>query len=270
MVMKTLNRCTIMVILSLMLISACQKENETVYTPTGSDMPSLHKQYNLAVMDAKVAEPFEIFRSLTAVVNYSDSAAGQGNLEWSTDSLGRWRVLVISWMKQSSTQFWPVGQTFRTSNNQAYMSWITPAPEMLDFLKKNTFKDSVQLHLRIAQVLGMPPDTKNNFFVEYWVYPGNLFRPTPDPEITDHEADLYFPSWVSQKHRSWFLNEITNKYDTSTTSAFPWTRLGYTYDWANPLHPVGLSEFVVDTSSVVTVTRTLSSWQYYQLSLTRK
>ncbi|MCX6266536.1 MAG: hypothetical protein NTW16_04165 [Bacteroidetes bacterium] len=135
------------------------------------------------MMDAKVAKPFEIFRSLTAIVNY-----------WSTDSMGRWRVLVISWMKQSSTQFWPVGQTFSTSNNQAYMSWITPAPEMLDFQKR--------IHAKTA-----------------------------------HEADLNFPSWVSQKHRSWFLNEITNKYDTS---------------------------------SVVAVTRILSSWQYYQLSLTRK
>jgi hypothetical protein len=268
--MKTFARISFLLLILLNLVSACKKDDDPIYIPAGPDMQTLRKQYNLAVLDAKVAEPFEIFRSLAAVINYGDSAAGQGNLVWSTDSLGRWRVLVISWMKQSSTQFWPVGQTFKTSNNQAYMSWITSAPEMLDFLKKNTFKDSAELHLRIAQVLGMPPDTKNNFFVEFWVYPGNLFRPTPDPEITDHEADLYFPSWVSQKHRSWFLNEIQNKYDTSTASAFPWTRLGYTYDWANPLHPVGMSEFVVDTSAVVTVSRTLSSWQYYQLSLTKK
>ncbi len=263
-------RNAFMLLISLVLVSACTKEDETNYTPSGPDMGTLKKQYKMAVLDAKVAEPTEIFRSLAAVVNYGDSAAGQGNLVWSTDSAGNWRVLVTSWMKQSSTQYWPLGKTFKTSNNQAYMSWITTAPEMLDFLKKNTFTDSAELHLRIAQVLGMPPDTKNNFFVEYWVYPGNLFRPAPDPEITDHEADLYFPSWVSQKHRSWFLNEISNKYDTSSTSAFPWTRLGYTYDWADPLHPVGLSEFVVDTSSVVTVSRVCSSWQYYQLSLTKK
>ena len=150
------------------------------------------------------------------------------------------------------------------------MSWITSCPEMLDFLKKNTFTDSSALHLRIAQELGMPPDTKNNFFVEFWVYPENLFRPTPDPEITDHEADLYFPSWVSQKHKDWFMNEIKNKYDTGTSTAFPWTRLGYTYDWANPSHPIGMSEFVVDTSSVVTVKSIYSSWQYYKLSLTKK
>ena len=268
--MKKLIHFPVILLFTLLAVSACQKTENTVYTPAGPDMAALKKQYNLAVLDAKVAEPWEIYRSLVAVEYYADSMAGQGNLVWSTDPLGRHRLLVVSWMKQSSTQFWPVGQTFKTSNNQAYMSWITTAPEMLDFLKKNSFTDSNQMHLRIAQVLGMPPNTQNNFFVEYWVYPDNLFRPTPDPEVNDHEADLYFPSWVSQKHRDWFNNEIKNKYDTTTTSAFPWTRLGYTYDWANPLHPIGMSEFVVDTSSVVTVKQVYSSWQYYQMSLKAK
>ncbi len=256
--------------LSLLMATGCSKQKEGEYTPAGPDMNSLKKQYKMAVLDAKVVEPWEIYRSLIAVIYYADSMAGQGNLAWSEDSLGRPRLLVVSWMSQSSTQYWPLGKTFRTSNNQAYMSWITSSPQMLDFLKKNEFTDSSALHLRIAQVLGMPPDTKNNFFVEYWVYPENLFRPTPDPEITDHEANLYFPEDVSQKHYNWFIHEMLNKYDTSSSSAFPWTRLGYTYDWANPLHPVGLSEFVVDTSSLVTVKSIYSSWQYYQLSLTKK
>ncbi len=268
--MKKLNLFSATLIISILFVSACKKTEYTPYTPAGTDTAALMKRYKLAVMDAKYAEPWEISRNLIAVVYYADSSAGQGNMVWSKDSLGRPRVLVVSWMKQTSTQFWPVGKTIKTSNNPAYNSWITTAPEMLDFMKKNSFTDSNQLHLRIAQVLGMQPNTKNNFFVEYWVYPGNLFRPTPDPEVTDHEADLYFPSWVSQKHRDWFQNELLNKYDTSKTNAYPWTRLGYTYDWATPLHPIGLSEFVVDTSSTVTIKAIYSSWQYYRLSLTKK
>lgn len=255
--------------LAIWVLAGCHK-SDMVYEPSGPDMALLKHQYNLAVIDAKTVEPYEIFRSLVAVNYFGDSTAGLGNLTWSADSTGRMRLLVVSWMKKSSTQYWPVGKTIKTSNNQAYMSWITTSPEMAGFLKKNRFSDQASLHLRIAQVLGMPPDTQNDYFVEYWVYPENLFRPTPDPEITDHEADLYFPSNASQKHKTWFLNEITNKYDTTTTSAFPWTRLGYTYDWEDPLHPVGLSEFVVDTSSVVTVKSIYSSWEYYQVSLSRK
>jgi hypothetical protein len=258
-----------LLVVSVMLLSGCSKK-ENAEVPLGPDMATLKHQYKLAVMDAKTAEPWEIYRSLVVVRYYGDSTAGEGNLTWSADSAGILRLLVVSWMKQSSTQYWPVGQTFKTSNNTAYMSWITTAPEMADFLKKNSFSTQSSLHLRIAQVLGMPPDTQNDYFVEFWVYPGNLFRPAPDPEITDSEAGLYFPANVTPKHKSWFLNEIANKYDTSTTSAFPWTRLGYTYDWATPLQPVGMSEFVVDTSSVVTVKGIYSSWEYYQMSLVAK
>jgi hypothetical protein len=261
--MQNITRFLVVLFTSAIILAGCTK-NETKYEPAGPDMASLKKQYKLAVIDAKTAEPYEIYRNLVAINYYGDSMAGEGNLSWSSDSTGEMRVLVVSWMKQSNTQYWPAGKTFKTSNNQAYMSWITTVPEVTDFLKKNHFPDQSSLHLRIAQALGMPPDTQNDYFVEYWVYPENLFRPAPDPEITDHEAELYFPATASQKHKSWFLNEIKNKYDTSSTSAFPWTRLGYTYDWSNPLYPVGFSEFVVDTSSLVTVKRVCSSWEYYQ------
>ncbi len=267
--MKIFRRFFLFSVISAGMLAGCSK-SETEYLPAGPDMAGLKHQYNLAVIDAKTVEPYEIFRSLVAVNYFGDSTAGEGNLSWSADSAGKMRLLVVSWMSKKSTQYWPAGKTFKTSNNQAYMSWITTSPEMTGFLKKNSFSDQASLHLRIAQALGMPPDSKNDYFVEYWVYPENLFRPTPDPEITDHEAGLYFPSTASQKHRSWFLNEITNKYDTTKTSAFPWTRLGYTYDWADPLHPVGLSEFVVDTSALVTVKKIYSSWEYYQVSLSGK
>ncbi len=261
--MKTLHLLIFLLFLSAWILTGCRK-NVPNYGPSGPDMATLKKQYKLSVIDAKTAEPYEIYRNLIAVNYYGDSMAGQGNLSWSSDSTGKMRLLVVSWMKQSSTQYWPVGKTFKTNSNQAYMSWITTVPEITDFFKKTHFPDQSSLHLRIAQVLGMPPDTQNDYFVEFWVYPENLFRSTPDPEITDHEADLYFPSTISLKHKSWFLNEIKNKYDTSSTSAFPWTRLGYTYDWANPQYPIGFSEFVVDTSSLVTVARVYSSWEYYQ------
>ena len=267
--MKTFYRLLFVFVVPGMLFLGCSKK-EAIYEPSGPDMVTLSHQYKMAVMDAKTAEPWEISRSLVSITYYGDSIAGQGNLSWSADSAGNMRLLVVSWMSQSSTKYWPVGNPFKTSNNQAHMAWITTAPELAGFMKKNSFADQSSLHLRIAQILGMPPDSPNDYFVEFWVYPRNLFRPAPDPEITDHEAGLYFPSNITPKHREWFLKEITNKYDTSTTNAFPWTRLGYTYDWATPLHPVGLSEFVVDTSSLVTVKGIYSAWEYYQISLVTK
>lgn len=257
-------------IVSCLLIIGCSKDNLNIHEAGLPGLATLKIQYNRAVIDASKPEPWEICSHLVSVVYYGDSMAGPGNLIWSPDSTGKMRVLVASWMSQKNLQYWPEGKRFKTSNNQAFMSWVTTAPEMIDFLKKKEFTSTSTLHLRIAQLLGMPPDTKNDYFVEYWVYPENLFRPTPDPEICDCEAGLYFPGSATQKHRSWFLNEMTAKYDTSKTSAFPWTRLGYTYDWADPSNEIGLSEFVVDTSSTVTVKKIYSSWEYYQLSHTMK
>ena len=111
--MKKFNHFSIILLISFLLVSACKKEEVITSTPSGSDMPSLKKQYSLAVLDVRDAEPWEIYRSLIAVVNYGDSMAGQGNLVWSLDSLGKIRVLVVSWIKGTNTQYWPVGTTFK-------------------------------------------------------------------------------------------------------------------------------------------------------------
>jgi hypothetical protein len=36
------------------------------------------------------------------------------------------------------------------------------------------------------------------------------------------------------------------KYIFTASKPYPWTSLGYTYDWGNPFTHVGLSEFVVN------------------------
>ena len=89
-----------------------------------------------------------------------------------------------------------------------------------------------------------------------WVDPKFLFRPTPDPEISDHEAGLTSPFsdrfikveekhkvWLNEKRNDSFKKESNEKYDKN---AQPWTALGYTYDWGNPQTEVGLSEFVIE------------------------
>jgi hypothetical protein len=45
-----------------------------------------------------------------------------------------------------------------------------------------------------------------------------------------------------------YENYIKNrkKYIYTVARPYPWTSLGYTYDWGNPDNHVGLSEFVVN------------------------
>lgn len=97
-----------------------------------------------------------------------------------------------------------------------------------------------------------------------WVDPADLFRPSPDPEITDHESELEFPGSekflkVSQVHKEWFIEMKSQSY---TENPYPWTRLGYTYDWGNSNSEVGLSEFVIKEGATVQIHTVTSSADY--------
>jgi len=109
--------------------------------------------------------------------------------------------------------------------------------------------------------------------LELWVAPKDLFRPCPDTEISDTVCELDFPLdafhtpdlanlvratagpdyGAFMTYPNWFANQSRYAY-TPGANPYPWTRLGYTYDWGNNSH-VGLSEFVlhgrkVDGSSI--------------------
>ena len=117
----------------------------------------------------------------------------------------------------------------------------------------NTIKGLIAT-IRLKQLLGLPPDAVKSRFVKIWVYPYDLFRPSPDPEITDLEAELTFPESkflnVSNEYIKWFNEPEAGSYGQS---GYPWTRLGYTYDWVNPDSEVGLSEFVINKGSIIEV-----------------
>ena len=46
--------------------------------------------------------------------------------------------------------------------------------------------------------------------MEIWANPDDILRPSPDPEITDYEAELDFPKWVDTQYRDWF-NELKSE-----------------------------------------------------------
>ena len=113
------------------------------------------------------------------------------------------------------------------------------------------------LRHRIRQLLGLIPDGRVEAAVEIWVRPADLFRPAPDPEVTDSTAGLAMPDSVPDWYRTWFNDLRATQYAESTVPprrAYPWTQLGYTYDWGRTDRPHrGLSEFVVRTGSRVVV-----------------
>lgn len=198
---------------------------------------SLEQMYQNAIDDAMIAEEREIYSNLVPIVETNL------NLTWQGES-GNKSVLVVTWTKFSSS--YPVGGTVNTWWGY---TWVTIVPEIKTFFENHVDPNS-NLTLRVKQLLGLPPNSNNLYFVELWVKPQFLFRPSPDNEINDTVTQLDFPSSVDPAYRKWFNDNILYSY---FPKRFPWTRLGYTYDWGNPNSEIGLSEFVIKQNSTVIV-----------------
>ncbi len=222
-----------------------------------------------AVEDARTPEPDEVFRDLTAITSQNSA------LTWDD----RGHVLVATWAD------W-VGYTQNVGHQLIVTRdvWVTAVPDLQRFCKAYTPTAEVPLAARLSQVLGLPPEpaaqAANRQVVEVWVDPQFLFRPSPDPEITDHEAELTFRTSnefvsVPTSYQHWFYAQYDQRYqyqgqpiarpstDSLSAVPYPWTQLGYTYDWGDRAdwatldrdrpENVGLSEFVVRQWSPVAV-----------------
>lgn len=221
---------------SILLISACVAR-QPLLPPE-----ELQTAYLNAVRDAAIAEPGEIYRNLTAIT------ASNPDLIWQEEP-GRSRVLVVTWTNYEGYK----EQIGKPAENPIFC-WVTVAPELQTFCQNCKFGPEA-LSLSLKQLLGLPPEGEKSLFVEMWVDPQDLFRPSPDPEITDHEAELNFPESgqfikIADKHIQWFLDM---KDKSCSENGYPWTRLGYTYDWGNPQSEVGLSEFVIQKGATVLI-----------------
>lgn len=153
--------------------------------------------------------------------------------------------------------------------------WVTVVPELQSFCSKYVSTGGeVPLGKRLIQRLGLSlgDDPDKREMVQFWVDPQFLFRPSFNPEITSYEAELQFPipnpfllfqlsyyQWFSsqfdQSYKSegkWIVSGTVN-HKNEQIWAYPWTQLGYTYDWGNPSNHVGQSEFVIRRWSPVLV-----------------
>ncbi len=237
----------------------------------GSGVPApvdLQAQYDAAVTDASVALPSKISHNLTPITTQNP------NLVWENGVAGS-RLLVVTWMDDAG-KYYKCTVSGGCSGNTScleggecptykYDSWVTLVPEI-----RNFFTVTAPEPLRIAQLLGLPPQAASagdpkeyKYMMELWVAPKDLFRPCPDTEISDSACEIDFPLdafrsldlsnmvrvtagpnyGVFMSYPDWFDNQRRYSY-TIGSNPYPWTRLGYTYDWGGSNH-VGLSEFVV-------------------------
>ncbi len=237
--------CTILLL--AFLAAGCP----TPIDPCADIKDDLDAHYLAAIQDAATADPSEISQELTAITDYNP------NLIWDEGPDGR-RVRVVTWTSWDGYDDL-VGQ----DTTLAREVWVTVVPELRDFGAGKS-SSLEEMELRVCQLLGLPHDSAKDRFVELSVTPADLFRPSPDPEINDQEALLDWPQagdylTVADEYVTWFNNLVASSYGAD---GYPWTRLGYTYDWGNPCSDVGISEFVVRSGAVVRVHAVMDNHTY--------
>lgn len=132
--------------------------------------------------------------------------------------------------------------------------WVTPFPQVRRLCRDYVRSGGTDPQLRIQQYVGLPPDPAPGVVVTLRVPVLRLFRPTPDPSVTTGRVDLdprTAPLRAFPGFRKWYRDQLATAYDPD--EPYPWTGRGYTYDWGDPKRPVGASEFVIRSNTLVTV-----------------
>jgi len=205
-------------------------ERKTEVTPTqplAGETQSLWGTYERAIFDSAVYQRWNVrpLRPLTPDAN--------GN------------VLVVTLTSKDGE----VGATLPVGT---YGAWVTGVPEVQTICR--AFHGDVAMQLR--ELLGLPPDADTTRFIVLTVAASDLFRPTPDDRISttypctlNPDATLpsdcgnKFPDGTTAAHYQWMA--IENFYLHSVPNGYPWTHLGYTYNWAPGADRYGASEYVI-------------------------
>lgn len=242
--MKNSNLCEYATTVSFLLIALLFPPDFRAQNIAPSEV-ELQRKYEMAVKDAERVEPDEISRDLRAISRCDI------DLKWKYES-NEWQILVVTWMDSGTMEKFYKGNKGEALTLSRDI-WVTIVPDVKNFCTAYS-RTRDDLKLRLEQLLGLPPHSVKSNFVEFWVKPDDLFRPCPDPEITDHECAPDFPLssflTVSPIYVKWF-NDLKSASYSGNPQPYPWTRLGYTYDWGDSLSHIGISEFVIRSGATV-------------------
>lgn len=240
---------------ALIVLGACGTAGNASIGPRPAPAPTLYQLYAMALQDAAIYQEDKL-RPLNG------AEVGQDGT-----------VMVVTLGNDSL----PPGEM--TTADDDYV-WVTLVPEVRDSCDDWVDADKA---MRLRQLLGLQPTSPVRYFAEMRVPASGLFRPTANPAITtdtlcDPEKEgvgcpLVFPAGVDSAHFSFMVNQafsawkMPNEYPQKHTDdwrnlGYPWTRLGYTYNWHPGSPRYGASEYVIQPGTRVTVTSSQSIANY--------
>lgn len=194
--------------------------------------------YSDAVKDAAFADEDEIL----PLVSLNES-----------DPMTTWKdgkVLLLTWHNYPDS--YPEGETVTIQWGPV---WTFTDKEIASHRKE--FSDAPEM--RLKQLIAFAPDSEHSTVTGFWVDPQNVKRPAyqTDPTVGNMTND--FGESIDEEFKAWFDDNILWSYYYGN---FPWTRLGYTYDWADNGTEYGMTEFIVESGAEVKVEFTESTEEF--------
>ncbi|GHV17490.1 hypothetical protein FACS18949_04990 [Clostridia bacterium] len=213
--------------------------------------PSSFELYDAAFKNALIADEDNVFK----LVCLNDDQAVKMN--------DRGQVMLVIW--NNSPYTYVTGESVTLAEDEV---WAVTYQEMLDWFVEN-YKtvDENGWDLRLAQLMGKPPDNGYTYFATVWAYAGDVFRPAYHNDVNNPAMSTGFFGEPDTVYEAWFNQTFVNKFMTRREI---WTRLGYTYDWAPKETDIyGLSEFVIRQGSEVMVDERMANAVFAEKMIAR-
>lgn len=202
---------------------------------SGCEEKTAEKLYATSVEDARQAEESEILPLVTLTPD-------SNMVTWNDDGT---KVLLLSW--HESPDRYIVGKRFTCTYGDI---WTFTDKEILSWYDENS-EGVDDWELRLKQLIGLPPSTEYTHVSAFWVDIEEVIRPAYQPDVTKQMSAELLDGSELGAHKPWFDDNAEYSYAEDTP--YPWTRLGYTYDWAEGSDEYGLCEFLILADSVIEV-----------------
>ncbi len=204
-------------------------------------LPPLFKSdaalYKAAVSDAMTVEEDETQHELVTLTSYQND-----KVKW--NEVGD-RCLLLFW--HSSPELYAEGEEITFSFGDVFAYSETEFKMRYDECVKGS-SDPIR---RIRQLLGLSPSFEGTHFTSVWIEPASVRRPAYNPDAENPVIYTSFGESMNDvAYLDWFNTRLISAY---FEDSIPWTRLGYTYDWARGSGEYGLTEFFIPNGASAVV-----------------
>tara|TARA_B110000046_G_C13018693_1_gene410051 strand:- start:105 stop:557 length:453 start_codon:yes stop_codon:yes gene_type:complete len=149
-------RLSVLIIIGLsFIIFSCGTLKEGVSTTKDALNKTTKQVYQSAIESAMSPSPEKVATNLVAINKQNE------NLTWKTVN-GEDYLLVVSWKGDASYYEAYLDSSFYPK--QQWEIWVITSPQLLTVFSQ---EDVLDTNMRLKQMLGLPPDSTYNYFVEF-------------------------------------------------------------------------------------------------------